>query len=75
MTFDEYIDREFQKNLELAREEVEMDDNIYDVEDLNRRAWRFAVEWTQDDIANQIGRKLEQRWWGIQENINKVFYE
>ena len=75
MTFDEYVNEIFQDNLLVAREEVELDTNNNDIEDLERRAWRFAVEWTQDDIASRIGSSLEQRWWKQQDGINKVFYE
>jgi len=75
MTFEEYVDQEFQKNLELAREEVQLDPNNNDIEDLERRAWRFAVEWTQDDIVNYVGRYLGQERDMWEEFINKGFYE
>lgn len=71
MTFEEYIDREFQKNLELAREELIEHWNPDDVE---CAAWRVATEFTQDDIANYVGSYLGKRWALKQEGINKTFY-
>lgn len=75
-TFNKFVEREFKKNLELAREEMALEDEEShgEMEYSERRAWNVAVEWTQDDIANQIGRQLEQQWWAKQDAINKAHY-
>lgn len=66
-SFVAYIDEEFQQNLKLAREELECVNEFS--EDW---AWKMAIEWTQDDIANQIGSYLSQKWWKKMDDINKV---
>jgi hypothetical protein len=77
MTFDEYVDQEFQKNLELAREELmlEEEDTHGEMEYSERRTWSVAIEWTQEDVANYVGTYLEEKWWEKQEGINKAFYQ
>lgn len=64
MTFDEYINQKFQKNLKLAREELALEDKEShgEMEYSERRAWNVAIEWTQDDISNIIGQQLKQKW-------------
>lgn len=77
MTLDEYVDKQFQENLELAREELarESEDTHGEMEYSERRAWSVAIEWTQDDVSDYIGTYLEEKWWEKQEAINKAFYE
>ena len=72
-SFDAYIERKFQKNLDLAREELSAVNDYDGYSD--RQAWNMAVEWTQEDIANYVGQMLENRWWAKQEGINKAFYD
>lgn len=71
-SFENYILEEFKNNLELAREELQLN---YEDDDIECRAWRFATEWTQDEIANQVGRILGRKWDEKQDSINKAFYE
>ena len=79
-SMEKYVEREFQKNLELAQEELAMTapDDLppgYHANVSERSAWNMAVEWTQDDIANTIGRQLEQKWWAKQDAINKAHFD
>lgn len=70
MTFDKYVDKMFQQNLELARDELDcLDDFSED------RAWKLATEWTQDEIANKIAQYLSQKWWKKMDDINKEFFD
>ena len=77
MTFDEYIEQKFQKNLELAREELMLkeEDTHGEMEYSERRAWNVAREWTEDYIVAEVASRIERKWWAKQEGINKVFYE
>ena len=72
MTFEEYIEKKFEQNLELAREEIELHDNSDDIE---TRAWRFATDWTQEEVAADIARYFGRKWAEQQEYLNKAFYE
>ena len=71
MTFEEYVDREFQKNLELAREELALEGEEYS----ERRAWNVARDWTEDDIVANVASYIERKWWSRQDVVNKAFYE
>ena len=74
MTFEEYIDCEFARNLELAREEANID--LLDPDDdVECRAWRYATEWTQEAIATDVAAYFDKKWAERQEGINKVFYD
>jgi hypothetical protein len=78
MTFDEYVDQEFQKNLELAREEMETVEYLkesYVVGANERQAWNLAREWTEDDIVAKVASHIERKWWIRQDGINKAFYQ
>ena len=77
LTFEEYVDREFEKNLELAREELalESEDTHGEMEYSERRAWNVAREWTEDDIVANVASYIERKWWNKQDVVNKVFYE
>jgi len=73
MTLDEYINKEFQSNLELAREEMEAtcpDDGTWS----ERSAWNMAAEWTQEEVAMYVGKYLDNKWAGQQEATNKAHY-
>jgi hypothetical protein len=72
MTFDEYVDQEFCRNLELAREELAFESFENDSE---RDAWNHAREWTLNDIEAKVASYIEKKWWNRQEYINKAFYE
>lgn len=74
-SFDAYIDREFKKNLELAREEMLLDENDNNVEDIETQAWRFAKEWTEEDIASEVAKRIDRKQAAKQEAINQAFYK
>ena len=64
------------KAFRVAKEEMGVIEDIPLHEDPDgRHAWNVAVEWTQDDIANAVGRHFERKWWKKQEAINKAHYE
>jgi hypothetical protein len=72
MTFEEYIDKKFEENLKLAREEIKMHDPSDDIE---CRAWNTAVEWTQEEINSDVILVIGRKYWKQQEAINKAFFE
>ena len=72
MTFDEYIDKMFKQNLEIARDEA---NHIGDVDCSERTIWNMGVEWTLQDVERYVEHHLEQKWQIKQEAINKVFYD
>jgi hypothetical protein len=76
MTFDEYIEKEFQTNLELAREELALEDEEThgEMEYSERRVWDIAIEWTQEDVGMYVGKYLENKWAEKQEATNKAHY-
>lgn len=61
------IDKIYQEHLELARDE---DPDISDCQ-----AHSLATEWTQEDVARQVGRYLDQKYWQKQDLINKAHFE
>jgi hypothetical protein len=69
MIFDEYIEKKFQSNLELAREELDAVDHLSEC-----TAWKLATEWTEDEIMAEVGKYLSNKWWEKQEVINKAHY-
>jgi len=74
------VNNKFESNLELAHEEIEATapDDLppgYACEPSERSAWNMAAEWTMQDLENEIGQELENRWWQKQEELNKNFYE
>ena len=66
MAINEIIEKRFKANLKLAREENPSME--YDA------CWRFAREWTIEDMASEIAKYIDNRWANQQELINKIFY-
>ena len=69
------VNKKFDENLSLAREECQLNAELNDdIEYSEREAWNAAVEWTQEDIGSDIGHELENRWQQHQEATNKEHY-
>lgn len=67
MTINEIIEERFTYNLVLAREEnPDMEDD---------EVWRFAREWTIEDMSSEIAKYIDNMWAGRQEAINQAFYK
>ena len=57
MTFEKHVDKVFQDMLKLANQEYEDNDILADP----GVVWDVAVEWTKDEICNQITNIYEDK--------------
>lgn len=74
----EYVDKQFDENLRLAREQLlqDIDEGTHtEGEFSDLEAWNIATEWTLEEITMLVNSRLEHRWAGQQEAINKEHYE
>ena len=69
MTLDEYIEKEFQSNLEIAQEEYIEDEDCDDSRD--KVCWNLASEWTQEEVSMYVAKYLDNKWASQQEVSNK----